>query len=231
MALRAICRLLGPKESLEKVMKYVRGDMDYVDFNNILPIPAELSSDLYPIAQEGFFILWYTENDMDEQFRIADYYQKISGFQIKLEDVLPHAEEYENEDNEGLKECARRYMENYDKYGYADSYQWCAEHWGTTDCYDTYADEDTLYFTVPYDIPTPVLLKLSSTFPEVTFSITFANDDESAIETAMERDYSNGEEWEVYINPGPDMDEVRDVTLIQYKAKVPDAYIKMLKED
>ena len=63
-------------------------------------------------------------------------------------------------------------------YGAESWYEWCREYWGTKwDAYDIQKEEDSIIFSTAWNTPEKVIIRLSSIFPDVEFTVEYADED------------------------------------------------------
>ena len=106
-----------------------------------------------------------------------------------------------------------------------DSYSWCIANWGTKwnsygyDSFDTSDNTDTIFFLTAWSAPHPILEKLTTMFPTITFEHEWADEDIGS--NCGRRTYYDGERTEEYY---PDYGKES----IEFAASVMD---KQLEED
>ena len=72
---------------------------------------------------------------------------------------------------------AKQYISNYNKYGYADWYNWRCDNWGTKwDLAELDYNKDTMTFQTAWDFAENVILELSRKYPEAVFECKFADE-------------------------------------------------------
>ena len=86
---------------------------------------------------------------------------------------------YENVD---LYAVGKRYVNNYKKYGATTWYQWRIQKWGVKWNASDYRKEndDKIHFTTAWDMPEPILKRLSKKYPDVEISCMWADEDVGA---------------------------------------------------
>ena len=111
-----------------------------------------------------------------------------------------------------------KYLENKRKYGATSWYYWCTDNWGTkwNACDVYWSGDNFVSFTTAWAVPEPIYQKLSEMFPDVQFSVSFANEDLSGENGTIEYDgehlttvYENDFEFACDVW-GYDVDEMRE---------------------
>ena len=165
----------GPTVDVNKFISKVDpypldGDSSHLQFGLGYPMPEELINTSFPVdinTQEEIDAQWAEYNNLG-----ADHWMKKFGKPFKLGIT--------QETNDKLIA----------KYGVNNWYHWCVRNWGTKwDAYDTSAwttykfDNDTLHGEIRYHTAwapaTEFLLNISREFNTLTFTHTFADEDQS----------------------------------------------------
>lgn len=135
-----------------------------IDFNKIIPMPADLmnveaNSDLFPFE---------IKSTAGEPFRsVMNRLHEGCNSDKKFDEIRL---------KNFLKGC-----ENYIRYGAASWYGWSIENWGTK--WNAYGQpsklntDNALYFQTAWDCPFPVIAALSEMYPDVEIEIAWADED------------------------------------------------------
>lgn len=162
-----ILTVTGNKTLINKMIKSIQGVCDgeqsYIDFRKIKPRPKALEDTVFPLPRA-------TELGIE---LITKNGGKIDKNLTKLEQV---------QTGEADIHAAKVVLNNIKKYGAADWYNWSVYNWGTKwNAYDTSEWEDckdgkvTSFYTA-WSPPIPVIKKLSSKYPTLTFKLEYADE-------------------------------------------------------
>ena len=174
------------QEKIDKVFAYLEGEESEMDFNKIIPMPAELSG-------TG------CGSQADEAWTV--FQAKGLGNFERIDDMLTRSwvEEEGIKTREGMIEyLERRFIKHghpqnsrfstlYDygkhiyglkqKYGFRNWYEWSVANWKVKwNAFDVSKEGNVIeFFTAWAGVPA-LMLKASEMFPEVTFSYEFADE-------------------------------------------------------
>ena len=157
--------IIGTDEQIEEIIDFVKSkdseNKSVFDFNNIIPIPTELnieaSSDI-TILEESY--------DFDRS-TFKDYVNKIKKHYDKLDP--------ENKQKRIIN--FTQGIKNYLTYGFATWYGSNCEFWGTKwNAYESYIEDNIIYFQTAWSCPFIVIEKLSELFPLVKVKVTYADE-------------------------------------------------------
>lgn len=166
----------GSSKTIAEIKNLLRSDDTVLDFQKIIPIPESL------LVESGGM-----ENIAMEMASSAPYSIARENARKQMERMLPYTATHETKTviselktEDDVIALGKVYLENKEKYGYADWYGWCCDNWGTKwnacDAYIPEESETTLIyeFDTAWSEPVPVLKALSAKYPKITIS-TSAN--------------------------------------------------------
>lgn len=166
-----------------------------IDFNKIIPMPPSLDIECGSNTDNGISLYLTSINPG------VQYYGKEKMVPAQFETLLEKLREnmfvfrcrpsltldeiqrmtkYRGE--EELLQLGKTAVNNMQQYGAITWYDWRIQedHWNTKwNSYDAYAydDSNAIYFQTAWDAPHPIIVKLSSMYPEVTIKHQWANED------------------------------------------------------
>lgn len=160
------------------------------DFNKVIPMPESLSIESGSITDEA--IIYYVTDKCTLPLRaiskddkelvgkkINNRFSKGSWVEEIFMRVLERTHDAPASKKEDLFNKGQIYVSNIRKYGHATWYEWCCENWGTK--WNAYSneqeDDDTIIFETAWSNPEPVMLKLSSMYPDATIEHWWADED------------------------------------------------------
>jgi len=164
--------LVGTNDEIVEVLKKIRGEGkdNYVEFNNIIPMPPELHEVSSPVKI-------VTEAQMAEEIAKAEEMKKNNP---QMYDLIGR--------QHGItKKMQKEYLK---KYGADNWYDFACNNWGTKwGAYSQEApvwgkepdgrDNVTLYFETAWSTPLPIVEALSKMFPNIIMRIRWADEDVS----------------------------------------------------
>jgi len=166
-------------ELLEKIKSEIssgEGD-DYtpIDFHKILPRPEDLNITSGSLTDNGIAVILYRE--LGDKRRLTEMlswnWTKEAGI-TDVDTLVNHMVEKGTADLVG----GQKALDNIVKYGHSDWYSWSIANWGTKwNAYSTEVNGDEIVFQTAWSCPDGVLIALSQKYPEVEFSIRFADED------------------------------------------------------
>jgi len=115
----------GPSNEIEFFagMALGQGDRNYLEFNDLLPLPEELNLEKNS-ATELIYKAKYSDDEVVKTLLELDWIKrKASNRQELIEFAISRSPECE--------EAADKYKSNYDKYGFTTWKDWCEKNWGT----------------------------------------------------------------------------------------------------
>lgn len=165
------------------------------DFNKLIPMPEELNIVSGSITRDcAKLYVNAMHEDCDAYKKYAALYVQAFGKDLAMSEgeqtkamqyAMLHKDYDKNEPMFKTKADVYAYgkkaLDNYEKYGAKDWYDWRRENWGTKwNACDTIINdpsEANIYFNTAWSAPLPVLDALSKKYPEITFDYAFADED------------------------------------------------------
>lgn len=163
--------IVGEKEAIEKLIKDTKVTLEkdvenQFDFNGIIPMPPELqitSGLSTDIGMAAYSQDYYDKNIGPKCAWWPERYPNVTDSKSLLKFLTDHKDENGNE--QALKE-GKQALENIEKHGYKDWYDWSIANWGTKwGAYDVkYIDHDDTHLvmeiTTAWGTPTEIWEKL-----------------------------------------------------------------------
>lgn len=172
--------ICGEAEDITRLINTIQttsanGDVCYIDFNKIIPMPEELEF-LVEGSDKTWGLAYYAiKNNKPEIIQKFCHY---------LTDAAIRLAEKPEDELERLYACGERAYNAYEKYGATSWYDWRVINWGTKwNAYETTTadvnDENThiIYFQTAWNGAIPVIEKLVSMFPDLDFDYKYADED------------------------------------------------------
>jgi len=162
---------------LESIKTVLDNETLYIDFQKIMPMPESLLISSGTNNDTGVSLINHLNGDSTDLKGMLNYPW------VKKENINSVDELFEyfqnKEDYQNLIELGQKSIDNIKNYGHKDWYSWSCENWGTKwNSSDSNIDDNqTLWFDTAWSTPYPVLLELSSKFPDIEFTIEFADED------------------------------------------------------
>ncbi len=148
----------------KKVLSFLKGDKELIDFNKIIPMPEELNIESSNIGEEGAKYLfynnirgWFEEKQASEAKKLLENHGKL---------------------DEGL-ELGKQYLSNLANHGFYTWYDWRRKNWGTKwNAYESkLVSENCIMFETAWNGVVELIEKLSLKFPNVEFEYSYADED------------------------------------------------------
>lgn len=165
-------KMSGEQSRIDELLASIKGEDTVMDFNKIIPMPAELEIEVSTQSKNGLkaykeFIDVYTALD-DNKDLLNIPKEKEDAFLRTRKDI---------ESNEW--ELGRQAFRNELKYGFTDWYSWSIRNWGTKwNAYETaIIDDSTICFNTAWSRSMPVITKLAEMFPDIGFDYSWADED------------------------------------------------------
>ena len=150
----------GKEEKINELRDFVKGKEHVFDFNKIIPRPEELN----------------LVSGSDETIARSCAVARAEGKTTSEEFEKPWSS---GRTFEEWADLGDKYLSNIKKYGASTWYDWCWDNWGTkwnsSDAY--WEDSKCVSFNTAWNAPTPIFKKLSELFPDVTFTVEYADED------------------------------------------------------
>lgn len=185
-------------------------DKPSFDFNKIIQLPKELNE--CPLFGEGLAVAAYLSaiNPDNPGFKTKDFpkiseseYDKLAtaikacmiihyNFRM-LYDEIAYFADINNCFSIDLLKTGEFFVNNFRKYGAVNEYYWCKKNWGTK--WNSYGviikrDKSEIWFQTANTTPEPIVAKISSMYPDVKISVSFA--DESTGSNCGKYSYEHG---------------------------------------
>lgn len=150
------------KERVEEVMRFIDGGDTgdkfdphlYIDFRKIIPMPATLNIGDGSRLTDGMKFLEQPSEARKNRGLNPEYVRKC----VRLAKIAKY---------------------NKSKYGFSTWYDWRNYFWGTKwNAYESdLLDEGFITFNTAWNAPKPIIEKLSELFPDVCFTLHYADED------------------------------------------------------
>lgn len=171
----------GQLERIEEMLAFIKTTGDdcesYIDFNKIVPMPESLNIVSGGSTDTGISLVKYLSGD-DSLFNEMLKYGWVKNSGIKttneLFEYLKSQKNYQE-----LVDIGKRAIYNVENYGHTDWYSWCCDKWGTkwNSCRSSLDENNLLTFETAWSNPYPVLVELSIKFPDIKFTVEYADED------------------------------------------------------
>jgi hypothetical protein len=167
-----------------------RGEAIYIDFDKIIKMPEELDITAGTRAETT----------------VSDLLRKTKEDPAHLRETLKQNFEVLFDLSEEEIDLTKKYINNHINHGAIHWYDWRIKNWGTKwGAYSQQLDGDTIKFQTAWSTPQPVIKKLSELFPNVLFSVEYADEDIGT--NCGGYSYQNGELTDNFI---PNKDEAAE---------------------
>lgn len=202
--------IAGPAEEMDRFQEAIKGPNGDVDFNSMIPMPETLkivsgssSDNTLIIAAAEKYGTW---EHVPKAIKTAIDEFGFYGFDShpeKFSDVCVTAQKDMDDLPDGPESPDKSYLfdetsapktkpdmiwlghvvlDNINKYGHADWYDWCCESWGTkwNACeISTQRSDESLHFEfqTPWSLPGPIFKWMINHFPNLTFEGAYADED------------------------------------------------------
>lgn len=174
--------IIGTKGQVEKVLNFIKGDDEVIDFDKIIPTPKALNISDSSEGHDGleYLIGLGVGGIKTRQYLNSQHYKMMAKMKS------------ENRKRFDAKiKVGKKYLSNILKYGHPTWYEWHIDKWGTKwNAYDSSLSDNFIEFQTAWNAPIPVVDRLASLFPEVELIHKWA--DEDTAYNCGERQYVNG---------------------------------------
>lgn len=178
----------GNNEIVTACLDLCKSDESAFDFNQIIPMPKEL--DIAASSNNNCAIKYYLTTLSDEEVanvrnilqRVPDVLFGTLDNTIRLTSYPGALIEGNDENKKQWIELAKTLIDNCNKYGFPTWCEWRCHNWGTkwhsseVEICNT-GDEAVVYFQTAWDCAYPIVKRLSEKFPDLLFTISFADED------------------------------------------------------
>lgn len=217
-----IVNIIGPSEQREKLLEQIAfdGRPGTFDFNKVIPMPDGLNLTEGGIAEhaiDAYLSAMNPNNDSKlipkEKLTAEEFLSVVQDARasrrfyspnIQLDDkqIIEIAGRSEAKTPDSLIRMGRQYLTNYREHGASTWYGWSTKRWGTkwnNDPEHRVIDDATgnLCFDTAWATPKPIFTELSRQYPELTFDVSWADEDIGY--NVGTREYRNGEVVSEYI--------------------------------
>lgn len=131
-----------------------------IDFNNIIPMPADLNVESSSRGHKGL-----------------EYITGLSQSETK-KSVCKTWDNLTQEEKNNYLLLGAKYLTNTMRYGYPTWYEWCIHNWGTKwNACNASKSGNIIFFNTAWSTPEPIIEALSVKYPDVTFEVEYADED------------------------------------------------------
>ncbi len=173
-------RISGKKDQLDALVALVDGSDDgdetCMDFDKIIPMPEALN---VSSGSGSSFALAMMERGEDfQEYRTYPWVKEGLPENATEDELIEYVCKHHDMTREEMEELGHRLLENKRLYGAVDWYDWNCLHWGTkwNACEPNLVRKGNrlLYcFDTAWSPPIPVVSKLASMFPELSFTLRY----------------------------------------------------------
>lgn len=149
---------------IAEILEAIKGEEKgcVIDFNKIIPMPEALDVTDGGYGNVGVFILsgenngtYRTDKELQSQF-----------------------DEMSDEDKKETLTLGQAYIDNLNNFGHKTWYSWRNEYWNTKwNSYDGSVTGNEIQFDTAWATPYGIIEKIAQMFPDVEFSLTYADED------------------------------------------------------
>lgn len=160
--------ITGNNDRVKEIVSLITDDEGLLDFDKIIPCPQIIKD-----AGEPHLGIVTAVKDK--------YHADVSSNPLIA--VLELSNRAKNKLNPKDHDCFEKCCAAYEATGYAYWYDWNIENWGTKwNAYSqpderTNKDKGEIYFQTAWSAPVPIMVKLTEMFPDVSFSLWYADED------------------------------------------------------
>lgn len=161
--------VIGTNEKIYECLDFCKSDDSEFDFNKIVPMLEELNID---------------EDESSKNERVHDILRRVPDLLYGNLDQALENKSYASPDNsDEYIELGKRLVDNCSKYGCTTWYEWHYNNWGTkwnamdVEVGSALGNECNIYFNTAWSAPVPIFSALSKKFPDLIFSISYADED------------------------------------------------------
>lgn len=131
-----------------------------IDFNNIIPMPADLNVEKSSRGDQGL-----------------EYITGLAKSETKVS-VCKTWDKLTQEQKDNCLLFGAKYLTNIMRYGYPTWYEWCIQNWGTKwNARNASKCGNIIFFDTAWSTPEPIIKALSVKYPDVTFEVEYADED------------------------------------------------------
>lgn len=174
--------IIGTNDKIHECLEFCKSDDSEFDFNKIVPMPEELNID--ESSKNDIAIKSYLLSLNDEQAnKVHDILRRVPDIlHGNLDQALKDKNYISPDNSDEYIELGKRLVDNCSKYGCTTWYEWSYSNWGTkwnameVEIIDS-PEECSVYFDTAWNAPVPIFSALSKKFPDLIFSISYADED------------------------------------------------------
>ena len=220
-----IVNINGPDDQKEKLLEQIAfdGKPGTFDFNKVIPMPEGLDIPEGGIAETAISAYLSVMNPHNHSQLIPEeritpdeflaatrdakacrrsYYVRTPDIWLSDKDILDYSGSDDAKTPEDLVRLGRQYLTNFCEHGASTWYDWSVNNWGTkwnNDPDTPVVDPETgaIHFDTAWSMPEPIFMELSRQYPELTFDVSWADEDIGY--NVGNREYRNGEVVNEYI--------------------------------
>lgn len=167
--------IVGTEDDIEFVKQHMKSNKSEFDFNRLVPMPDSLTITSGSAVSNGIAVLLSRQGDHSKIDEIRAY--KWEGTQDMNRSEFIEYLLNQRGSSTDLVEAAVA-LANLKKFGHQDWYSWSIANWGTKwNAYEVRELDNGFRFDTAWSHPAPVIEKLIEFFPEITFKVSFADED------------------------------------------------------
>lgn len=153
-------KFYGEPERIEALKEFVKGEEYEFDFNKIIPMPEDLK------------LVAGSDETIARNCAAARKLGRTTCEELKK----PWAN---SKTFDEWADLGDKYLSNIKKYGASTWYDWCWDNWGTKwNANEPYwQGMDFVSFNTAWNAPENIYKKLSELYPDVSFTVCFADED------------------------------------------------------
>lgn len=168
-----ILKVEGDEQRVKELFTLVHTDKSMFDFDKIIPMPESLQITSGSKLDNAIAILTNDTQKFDEMLEWNWVKEANINSVEKLKEKL-----IKNLSPEDMRD-GKIALDNLQKYGHKDWYSWSIANWGTKwNAYEIHnLDNCCIKFDTAWSTPFPIFEQLSKMFPDLTLTVSFADED------------------------------------------------------
>lgn len=170
----------GPADKIEELLNSIKSghgdDINYIDFNKIIPMPESLKIESSSNTDKGIALIRYLNGDDSLLNTMLNYpWVKKMNFQ-NTQELYEYFHSKENYIE--IIEIGKKAIYNIETHGHADWHSWSCDKWGTKwNSINSTVYENVIEFETAWTTPYPVIIVLSDMNPDIKFIVEYADED------------------------------------------------------
>ena len=198
-----IVNINGPADQKERLLEQIAfdGHPGTFDFNKVIPMPDGLNlteGSITGTAIDAYLSVMNPDNRSElipeERITAGEFLSAMrdakacrGGYYtpnawLSDKEILEHSGREDAKTPEDLVRLGKQYLTNYREHGAPTWYDWSINNWGTkwnNDPETPVVDQETgtLHFDTAWSMPEPIFVELSRQHPELTFDVSWADED------------------------------------------------------